>query len=153
VTALLHVSLGAGEPERVAAFLARLLAGTALPFPPFADSWIVFDGADDGTAVEVYPATHVLTVGADQVACRVGEPDHSPSFAHLALASPHDAPQVEALATAEGWRARRCERGPFACVEVWLENRLLVEVLDPPMRARYRNGMTVANWRRMFALE
>jgi len=28
-----------------------------------------------------------------------------------------------------------------------------VEVLDPAMRARYRSGMTVANWRRMFALE
>ena len=153
MSALLHVSINAREPERVAAFLARLLAGSALPFPPFPDSWIVFDGADDGTAVEVYPTTHVLTIGADQVACRVGEPAPSPSFAHLARASPRAAHEVDALAAAEGWLARRCERGPFACVEVWLENRLLVEVLDPAMRARYRSGMTVANWQRMFALD
>jgi len=43
---LLHASISAKDPERVAAFLATLLGGTALPFPPFPDSWIAFAGQD-----------------------------------------------------------------------------------------------------------
>ncbi len=52
---LLHLSISAAEPRRVAGFLARLLDGEALEFPPFPGSWIAFAAAGDGTAIEVYP--------------------------------------------------------------------------------------------------
>lgn len=150
---LLHVSISASDPERVARALARLLGGRAMPFPPFPDSWIAFAAADDGTAIEVYPTTHRLTPGSAQIACEVGSEDTSPSFVHVAMASPLPAAEILALAASEGWIARRCDRGPFACFEVWLEGRLLVEVLDPEMQRAYRAGMTTANWAAMFALD
>ncbi len=150
---LLHVSISAVEPERVARFLAEVLGGPALPFPPFPNSWIAFTQADAGTAIEVYPLTHVLTVGERQVACDVRNEDPEPSFAHVSIASSLDAGEIIGLAEREGWLARICDRGPFACVEVWLEGRLLVEVLDPAMQRDYRAGMTAENWAAMFGLD
>lgn len=150
---LLHVSINADEPERVARFLAVLFAGRALPFPPFPDCWIAFTEEDDGTAIEVYPTTHVLTAGEHTIACEVRERNAAPTFAHAAVGSPLDRSRIIELAQAEGWLARICDRGPFECVEVWLEDRLLVEVLDPVMQTDYRRGMTAANWAGMFGLE
>ncbi|MDQ0314390.1 VOC family protein [Amorphus orientalis] len=150
---LLHVSISASDPARVAAFLAEVLAGEAQPFPPFPGCWIAFAETDDGTAVEVYPTTHRLVAGPATIACAVGETDTSATFAHVALASPLDRQAVIERATSEGWLARICNRGPFECVEVWIEGRLLVEILDPGMQADYRRGMTTANWKAMFSLE
>ena len=150
---LLHISIRAEDPRRVARFLAGLLGGQALPFPPFPDCWIAFAREDDGTAVEVYPATHALTPGPRQVQCVVGAAaDRNPTFAHLAIGSSLERSEIRRLADREGWLARLCDRGPFQCVEVWLEGRLLVEVLDSAMLSDYRAGMTAANWAAMFDL-
>jgi hypothetical protein len=151
--ALLHVSISAEDPARVAAFLATLLGGEALPFPPFPDAWIAFAGQDDGTAIEVYPLTHRLKIGPETIACETGAPDDGPSFAHVAIRSALGREEILALGTAEGWVTRVCDRGPFQCVEIWLENRLLVEVLDPAMQQAYAEGMTTRNWRAMFGLD
>ncbi len=150
--ALLHLSISADRPEEVARFLAEVMGGESLPFPPFPDCWIAFTERDDGTAIEVYPTTHVLTAGPEQIACEVRDRDSGPSFVHAAIASPHDRARLLEMGAAQGWTARLCNRGPFECVEIWLENRLLVEVLDPGMQADYRSGMTAANWAAMFGL-
>ena len=149
---LLHLSINATEPERVARFLATLLGGEALPFPPFPDSWIAFAAQDDGTAIEVYPLTHRLTAGPETIACETGPPDAGASFAHAAIASPLDRGEILRRGAAEGWITRICNRGPFECVEIWLEDRFLVEVLDPAMQRDYATGMTARNWRAMFGL-
>ena len=150
--ALLHLSINAKEPERVARFLGVLLGGEAMPFPTFPDSWIAFCAQDDGTAIEVYPLGHSLVPGRHQVACQVGTGDAQPTFAHAAVASPLDANAIIAHAEAEGWHCLRCNRGPFDCIEIWLENRLLIEALDRDMQQQYRAGMTQRNWIRMFDL-
>lgn len=151
--ALLHVSISAKDPERAAAFLATLLGGTALPFPPFPDSWIAFAGQEDGTAIEIYPLTHRLKIGPETIACEAGAPDASPSFAHVAIRSALGREEILALGAAEGWVTRICDRGPFECVEIWLEDRLLVEALDPAMQQAYARGMTASNWKAMFGLD
>lgn len=150
--ALLHVSINAENPERIARFLGGLLGGQTMPFPPFPDSWIAFSEQDDGTAIEVYPLGHRLVPGRQQVACETAPVESGPTYAHAAIASTLNGDEVIRRATAEGWRCRRCNRGPFECIEVWLENRLLVEVLDPVMQRQYRTGMTQQNWQNMFGL-
>ncbi|MEL6362322.1 MAG: hypothetical protein AAFR21_14690 [Pseudomonadota bacterium] len=149
---LLHVSISAREPERVAAFMAKVLGGRHLAFPPFPDSWIAFSELDDGSAIEVYPTTHTLYDGGTTVACKVGREDHRNTFAHVAVQSPLHRQEIIESAEAESWLARVCNRGPFDCVEVWLEQRLLVEVLDPEMQREYRSNMTMDNWCEMFGL-
>ncbi|MEO1017928.1 MAG: hypothetical protein AAFY56_09565 [Pseudomonadota bacterium] len=150
---LLHVSINARAPERVALVVAELMGGRAMPFPPFPDSWIAFAARDDGSAIEVYPTTHVLQPGPNQIACIEQAPADTPTFVHAAIASPMPADEILRCAEAQDWLARRCDRGPFECIEVWLENRLLVEVLDPAMQADYHRGMTMANWARMFGMD
>ena len=151
--AILHLSISAAEPERAARVLARVLGGRALPFPPFPHCWIAFAAADDGTAIEVYPQTHTLRPGPHQIDCGGGAPDTAPTCAHAAVASPLDRTEILDIAGAEGWTGRICNRGPFACVEIWIEDRVLIEVLDPAMQADYRAGMTMAGWSRMFGLD
>ncbi|WP_209428041.1 hypothetical protein [Pararhodobacter sp. SW119] len=150
--ALLHVSITADDPERVSRFLANLLGGQALPFPPFPDSWIAFAAQDDGTAIEVYPLTHRLKAGSQTITCEAGRPDAGATFAHVAVASTLDRSEILRIGAAEGWVTRICNRGPFECVEIWLEDRLLVEVLDAAMQRDYAQGMTAQNWRAMFGL-
>lgn len=150
---LLHLSISASEPRRVASFLAAVLGGRAMPFPPFPRCWIAFAAQDDGTAIEVYPDTHVLVPGEDHIECDVRERDNAATFVHAAITSPLPKREVMSLASKENWTTRECDRGPFACVEVWIENRLLIEVLDPGMQRDYTAGMTAQNWGRMFDLK
>lgn len=152
--ALLHLSVNAEDPRRAADFLAGLLGGSAMPFPPFPDSWIAFSKRDDGTAIEVYPLTHRLTSGERQVHCETdAAADANATFVHAAIGSPLSRDAILERAEAEDWTARICNRGPFECVEIWLENRLLIEVLDPQMQQDYRRGMSQRNWRAMFGLD
>jgi hypothetical protein len=150
---LLHLSISASDPEAVACFLAQLLAGEAMLFPPFPGCWIAFSGKDDGTAIEVYPDTQVLVPGDGAVECRSASPNNAKAFVHAAIASPLPADDIIALGRRQGWISRLCDRGPFQCIEIWLENRLLIEVLDPEMLADYRAGMTTRNWVEMFGPE
>jgi hypothetical protein len=153
VMSLLHLSINAAEPQRVAVFLAQLLGGEAMPFPPFPSCWIAFTKVDDGTAIGVYPTTHVLKAGPEQISCEITEPNIAGTFVHVAIASPLDRKNILATAQSEGWLSRICDRGPFECVEVWLEGRLLIEVLDPVMQQEYRDGMSASNWKKIFDLE
>ncbi len=150
---LLHLSVTARAPAAMARALARLLGGPALPFPPCPGAWIAFAASDDGTAVEVYPAGTRILRGPDAVDFAPGAPRRDTSATHLAIASPLDAAEIEALADASGWTTRICDRGPFHCIEIWTGEGLLIEALDPGMLADYREGMKAANWRRMFDLE
>jgi len=149
---LLHLSINANNPQEVAAFLAEVMGGVAMPFPPFPDCWIAFAAEDDGTAIEVYPTTHVLEAGPDQISCEIKESNTTSTFVHAAVCSQLKRTEIMALASTKGWTSRICNRGPFKCVEVWLENRLLVELLDDEMQKNYRAGMTASNWASMFGL-
>jgi hypothetical protein len=150
--ALLHISINAERPARVAGFLAKLLGGDAMHFPPFPNSWIAFSELDDGTAIEVYPLTHRLAPGPRQLDCVVGDGDAGLTFVHAAIGSILPREQIFSLASSEKWTARLCDRGPFECIEIWLENRILIEALDPSMQQMYRKGMTQKNWRQMFGM-
>lgn len=149
---LLHLSISANDPRNVATFLAEVMGGAVMPFPPFPGCWIAFTVEDDGTAIEIYPTTHVLEAGPDQIACEIKEPDTTSTFFHAAVCSQLERAEIMSLASTRGWTSRICNRGPFECVEVWLENRLLVELLDAEMQEDYRAGMTVSNWKSMFGL-
>ena len=53
---------------------------------------------------------------------------------HHAIGTDLAIAEVIAIAEREGWRALHCNRGPFEVIEVWLENRILVEVLTPDFK-------------------
>lgn len=153
-----HLSIPARDPRRVAGVLAEVLGGRAYPFPVFPGSWIAVAGDAAGTAVEVYADDRVLVpgVGAPGDAPPPGgwataphEVQHVAGAAppravatHLAVDSPLPAARLLAIGAREGWRAVACDRGgAFEVVELWLEDRVLVEALDPPNAAKVAGFM------------
>jgi hypothetical protein len=147
-----HVSIEAERPEHVARILARIMGGEALPFPPCDGAWIAFAAADDGTAVEVYPQGARVMRGPETIAFEQTEAAAGPSATHVAIGSPLSAEEIIEIGQAEGWTTRSTDRGPFGCIELWIEDRVLIELLDPAMQEDYRRNMTVAGWRAMFGM-
>ncbi|MBD1842639.1 hypothetical protein H6F89_04280 [Cyanobacteria bacterium FACHB-63] len=146
-----HISIAAEHPQHVAEVLAELWQGRAYPFPMYPDSYIAFAGDDYGTAIEVYPLGSELIPGrtdlpdlqADQTSARF-------SATHAAVSVPLNQQQIEQIAAREGWQTLLGNRGPFfQVVELWVENRVLLELLTPEMAEQYKAFSTPANWEQL----
>jgi hypothetical protein len=152
---IFHFSIDADDPPRVAAAIARLWRGEVLAFPPVAQgSVIVMAGDHRNSAVEVYPrGTELRPAEGDADAqAHAASPANGYSATHAAIATPLAQHEVMALAAAEGWLAKYRKRGgQFGVIEVWLEDRLMIEVLTPEMQAEYLAAMTPDGWREALA--
>jgi len=155
-----HVSISAHDPHHVAEVLAELMSGRAYPFPGgIADSFMAVSGDDNGTMIEVYPENVTLTPGDgdEQVgaAATSGAPGYTPF--HILLSVPLDEAAVQRIGDREGWRTQRFGRGApgqkpfFDVIEVWVENRLMIEVATPDMLAAYTNTVRLENLDALFA--
>lgn len=148
---LYHVSISAHEPARVAGVLARIWGGEAHPFPPVEGAFIALAGDDRGTLIEVHPFGIEMVPGTTEVAYTDNPQADSHSTSHQAIGTSLTEGEVLAIAQQEGWRALHCDRGPFEVIEVWLENRILIEVLTAEMQRQYVAAVTPANWRTFVA--
>lgn len=159
-----HISIAVNDPENVANILAEIWDGYAMPFPIAKNSWMVF--ADDaiGTAVEVTPINTIMVPGEglpEEEGFSIETPteefeskfllgDFSPAYVatHMNINSQLGVKEIKAIADREGWRcfvANRVE-GLFQLIELWIENRFLVEVMTPEMTARYVELMKPQGW-------
>ena len=146
---IFHASIPADDPERVARVLGELLGGGYSPFHVGRHSFMARGGADDehGTGIEVYPRDEVMMPGTgENDMVRQVHLDDPPRYGcfHLAVGTKLSKDEVIAIGRREGWRAVHCDRGPFDVVELWLENSLMIEFLDPAMQARYQARKTGA---------
>jgi hypothetical protein len=136
-----HLSLPARDTRRVAEVLLELMggAGTITEFGPYERSWIAWSGDEHGTALEVYPVGTELhpAEGAREAEFHHDSGSRGFTATHCALSVPLDEEAVHAIARREGWRAVRLPRGGFDVIELWVENRVLVEVLTAEMAADY----------------
>jgi len=148
---LFHASISAREPARVAGFLARIWNGEALPFPSCEGAFVALSDDDRGTIMEVYPFGTDMVPGEKEVGFVHNAKATENSTSHQAIGSSKSIEDILDLARGEGWRALHCDRGPFEVVEVWLENRILIEVLTPEMQKQYVESITIPNWHRFLA--
>lgn len=149
-----HFSLPARNPQSVAAVFADLIDGVAMPFPVVPGAWVAIAKDGSGTGIEVLPeaSAHNQGDGDADPSRKANGPEVMPwevqirqdgsaqdtSGFHVALTSPLSSEEIITIARAEGWRAVPCDRGGvFDLVEVWVENRFLVEVLPPAGKDRY----------------
>lgn len=158
-----HVSISAHNPELVGRVLATLWNGYLMAFPPCPGGFIVIAGDDRGSAIEITPFNVELLPGyglpegdpsADvtikteefegQFAERTIYTEFSPT--HIALNTQLNVAEVMEIARREGWRTLACNRGGgmFQLIEVWLENRILIEVFTPEMTKRYQEVLQPA---------
>lgn len=162
-----HVSIPSADPRSTALLLAALIGGQAFAFPVVRDAWIAVAQDGSGMAIEVYPDgmahhpgsgpvdPHVVPEGPktmpweDQIF-----PDGrqlKPSAFHMAITTELADERVLALARQAGLRAVRCNRGGvFGLIEIWLDNTILVEVLNVQDTERYRSFMNPAGCAAMF---
>jgi len=148
---LFHASIPAADTKRVSGVLAELWKGWSAPFPPFPGSYIAMAGDDRGTEIEVCPLDQENLIGSVEVEAGRNDQASGRSACHLAIASPLAEQDILAVAAREGWTARRCDRGGcFHVIELWLENRFLIEVLTEEMQREYLDFMTPERWQDTF---
>lgn len=150
-----HISIGVQDTEKIAGVLAELWNGIAVPFPPCPNSFIVLANDGRGTAVEVTPINTVLVPGeglppeekfeqttpTEEYEAIFVQSDFSPRYVatHLNINTKLNESEVKAIAEREGWRVLTCNRdkGLFQLIELWIEDRFLLEVMTPEQTARY----------------
>lgn len=134
-----HLSIPASNPLQVATVLTKLLGGRLTRFGPYRNSYIAWAGDEYGTAVEVYPAgTEMLPDKGEGQANFRHNGEASPYVAtHAAISVNRTVAEVMALAQEAGWRAVLLPRGGFDVIELWVENRVMLEILTPEMAQDY----------------
>lgn len=147
---IFHASFAARNPRQVTSAIAELWGGTAMPFPFVGRaSWVALAGDDKGTLIEVYADGEELQPDIGEAVAVRGTPKRF-SATHFAIATHLTEAKVLELADRESWLARYCKRGSedhgFGVIELWVENRLMIEVLTDEMQREYLATMAGANW-------
>ena len=106
---------------------------------------MAMSGDAHGSMIEVYPdrATLDIPTSDDQVVFGENQaPPQNWPF-HMLLSVPRSREEVESIGAREGWRAKTFGRGMkghkpfFHVIEIWVENRLMIEVAPPEMAREY----------------
>ncbi|MCH7950564.1 MAG: hypothetical protein IH875_08845 [Candidatus Dadabacteria bacterium] len=140
-----HVSIEADDPMKVATVIAKLMGGRAREGFPFKHSCTAFSGDKYGTMVECWQRGKVVTIpksGAGKFEindCVTPQKYHA---FHTALSVELEDNEIMEIAKEAGWETAVRPNGLFSVVEVWIENRLLLEVLSPTQAENYLRAMT-----------
>ncbi|KEF42285.1 MAG: hypothetical protein ER33_07125 [Cyanobium sp. CACIAM 14] len=132
-----HMSLPARDPHSVARVLAELTDGQFFDFPIAPGAYMVNGCDPHGTALEILPDDRVWLPGPHEVDVGVRESSGPCSGFHVALSVPVSRERIEEVGAREGWLVRLCDRGPFQVIELWVENRFMVELLTAAMVPAY----------------
>jgi hypothetical protein len=134
-----HVSFNARDPRAVAERLAELLCAVTVraPTPPFPEgSWFVCVGDAQGSYLEVLPTQWVFDPQARGGLVK-GEAAPRRTGFHVLLGTPRSRAEVEAIATAAGWRVELVRTPLFSLVKVWVDGAQLLEILPADLAAEY----------------
>ena len=136
---IFHVSIPADDPPTVARVVGALWRREAVPFSSFPGSFVVMAGDDRGTQFEILPRRKTLVPGGTKAELHVDPLTGHYSSTHVAIASPLTIGEIEALGERAGYTTRVCMRSAnaFRVIELWLENKFLLEVLTPEMQREY----------------
>jgi hypothetical protein len=150
---LFHASIPADQPERVARVLAQIWRGHHMPSPgrPGQGFYIAFALDDRGTEIEFCPRGLEHFPAPNERDFQKNSTPSSYSECHFAMATPLTEDEVIDIVKREGWTVRRCDRGgAFEVIEIWLENKFMIEVLPERMQRQYLEFMRPAHLRTFF---
>ncbi len=146
-----HLSIAAQNPQHVAQILAEILQGQPTPHAFNPGSYIVFPFDEYGTEIEIYPLGTEITPGdSDELRAYIQNTAVSKfTPTHAMLSVPASIEQIEQIAAREDWLLQRASFG-FDFMMLWVENRLLIELLTPEMKAQYVTFTQRENLRKYF---
>ncbi len=140
-----HVSIEADDPMKVASVISKLMGGRTREGFPFKHSCAAFSGDEYGTMVECWQRGKVVVIpesGPGKFEINDSGALQEYQAFHTALSVKLEDDEIMAIAKEAGWETAVRPNGPFSVVEVWIENRLLLEVLSPTQAANYLRAMT-----------
>jgi hypothetical protein len=151
---MFHASIAVNEPERVAKVIGELWGGTAVEFVPLNNgSWIALAPDDRNTAMEVYPRGKLFSVELESG--MAPDPDINGkglTATHVAIGTVLTPDEVYAIGKREGWTARAMRRKlGFDVIELWVEDRVMLEVLTDYMQKEYLEAATIPRWEEAMA--
>jgi hypothetical protein len=147
---IFHTSIPADDPKRVAGVIAELWHGRFLPFPPYPGAYVAVAGDTRGTVIDVVPRGLEHHPAEGQFAVQINAKPSPYSHAHAAIGTLLSTEEIFRIAAREGWMAQRSDRGGlFEVIELWVENRFLLELLTEFQRRRYLANLTVDNLERL----
>lgn len=147
---IFHTSIPADDPKRVAGVIAELWRGRFLPFPPYPGAYVAVAGDARGTVIDVVPRGLEHRPAEGQFAVQINANPSTYSHAHVAIGTPLSMDDVFRIAAREGWLAQRSDRGGlFEVIELWVENRFLLELLTSSEERRYVANLTADNLERL----
>jgi len=150
-----HISIAVENPEKVANVIAELWNGMAIPFPPCPDSFMVLANDGRGSGIEITPLNTILVPGkglppeeefdsatpTEEYEAQFVQSDSAPQYVatHLNINTHLSIEEIKQIGRREGWRVLTCNRaqGLFQLVELWIEDRFMLEVMTPEQTARY----------------
>ena len=148
---IFHSSIAAAEPERVARVIAELWRGTVRRAPKqvFEECYVAFALDERGTQIEVFPHSFAFVPPSKTNETKDYDQNRKNHIAltatHYAIATPLADAEVHGIARREQWECATCRRdipgGGYGVVELWLENRQMIEVLTPEMQEQYAHTM------------
>lgn len=151
-----HISIAAENPEKAAKVIAELWGGMVIPFPPAPGSFMALANDGRGSGVEITPLHTVIVPGeglppeadfgvetrTEGYEAKFVQADSAPQYVatHLNISTELTEEEVREIGRREGWRVLTCNRGEglFQLIELWIENRFMLEVMTPAQTARYR---------------
>ena len=146
---IIHASIPADDPERVARVIAEVWRGEYFPFL-FPQTFLVMAGDDRGTTIDVAPRGKEAVPAETSMSFRINASPSPHSEVHLNIATPLSVDEALGIAKRESWTARVCDRGGvFNVIEFWLENKFMLELMTEAESKRYRRFMTPSNVRAM----
>jgi hypothetical protein len=141
-----HASIPADNPERVARAIAQIWKSDHYPFV-YPNSYIVIADDGRGTQIEVTQRGNEQVPAALEVGLRVNPVPSPYSEVHLNIVTSLSEQEVLSIGEREAWIARICDREFFKLIELWLENRFLLEVITENEARRYVQFTQSRNWR------
>jgi hypothetical protein len=144
---IFHASIPADNPEHVAKVLAEIWKTHYFPFV-FPESFVVISGNEWGSNIEVCKRGDEQVPASVEIGLRKNDAPSRYNEVHLLIGTELSFEQILAIAKREQWIARSCDRAFFNLVELWIENRFLIEVVTAQEIERYRRFYSnVDNWR------
>lgn len=139
-----HISISVDNPLHVAKILAQILHGCVVPFAICPGSYIVLQGDEYGTAIELLPPGIEMTLKQKKVVYA-----HNTNHSHFSairatISVSINQYEIEQIARREDWRVIISDRGQFKLIELWIENKFLLELMTPTMTHQYIESMNLS---------
>ncbi len=133
-----HISIDVDDPASAAAVFAEIFDGIVVEGVPF--PWSVTAAARDefGTAIEFYPRGSEVKLDAqDPPGKQVNPAPPQASSFHAAISVPRSDSEIFDAAARAGCTARKRPNGPFHVIELWVEDRWMIELMSPEQSEAY----------------